>query len=99
MTEEKEEDGPTISQKIGYLLDYNQAVVKSAREQAENWKRIAISYIEMSQAAAEIANDCALFARISVDRTGDVIAAEWDLEVVEETTEENGEETGEGTDV
>ncbi len=74
------------SEKIGSLLDYNQSVVRAARVQAENWHIIVRSYYEMAEMAQGIADDCALFARLSVDRVGDLLSTEYNI------TEVTGEE-------
>lgn len=68
--------------KIGDLLDYSQSVVKVCRMQADNWRNLAHAFIECAQMANDIADDCALVARVAVDRAGDVIAIEWGIEEV-----------------
>ena len=78
------------SKEIGKLLDYNQAIVLVCRQQAENWQTISQAYIRCAQMAGDIAESCAVAARISVDRTGDIISSEFDLVEIEE--DEEGEE-------
>lgn len=68
--------------KIGELLDYNHLIVKICRQQADNWRSLGRSYIECAQMANDIADQCALVARISTDRAGDVISTEWGIEEV-----------------
>lgn len=83
------------SVKIGELLDYNQTIVRVARIQAENWKALSRGYMECAQMAEEIAESCALVARISVDKAGDIISTEWGIDKIdgdEELEEEEGQE-------
>lgn len=80
------------TKKIGDLLDYNQAVVRVCRQQAENWRGVSRGYVEMAQMASDIADDCALFARISIDRVGDIVSTEYDLTNTNGEQEEAGEE-------
>ena len=64
---------------VGRLLDYNQAITVVCRKQAENWQDLAQAYIRCSEMAVDIAESCAVAARITVDRTGDIISNEFDL--------------------
>ena len=78
------------SETIGRLLDYNQAIVVVCREQAENWQLLAQAFIRCAQMAGDIAESCAVAARVTVDRTGDIISNEFAL--VETTHYDDNEE-------
>lgn len=75
--------GREQAEKIGILLDYSQTITKVSRQQADNWHNVARAFYECGQMAEEIATDCALIARISADRAGDIIATEWGIEETE----------------
>jgi len=77
--------------KIGELLDYNQTIIKVCRAQADNWKKLATAYIECAAMANEIAEQCALVARVSVDRAGDVISTEWGIEEIGDDDDEDSD--------
>lgn len=77
------------SEKIGTLLDFNQKVLAACREQAANWREIQRAYVELAQSAGDLADDCALMARITADRAGDIISTEYGIvEVSEEETDD-----------
>lgn len=67
--------------KTGKLLDYNQQIVLACRQQALNWQQIAQAYLRCADTATEIAESCAIAARISSDRVGDVISNEFSIEI------------------
>lgn len=77
------------TKKIGELLDYNQAIVKTCRLQADNWRNLSRAYIECAQMASEIADQSALIARISVERSGEIISTEWGIEAVDIDDDDN----------
>ena len=77
------------SKKIGELLDFNQAVVVVCRRQAESWQELSQAYLQMAEMAADIAASCAIAARISVDRSGDILSSEFDLVTIYPDEEED----------
>ena len=83
------------SEAIGRLLDYNQAIVVVCREQAENWQLLAQAFIKCAQMASDIAESCAVAARVTVDRTGDIISNEFALV---ETTNYNDDDEDDDDD-
>ena len=76
-------------EKTGNLLDYSQQIVLACRKQANNWQAIAQSFFRCANEAQEIAESCALAARVAADRVGDIISTEFDITTIDEDDEDD----------
>lgn len=105
MTDKEKEEGDSSpsdifeilslqSAKIGELLDYNQTIIKVCRIQAENWRSLSRAFMECASMASEIADQSALIARVSIDRSGDIIATEWGLEEIDGDDDDGDDDLG-----
>lgn len=79
------------SEKIGTLLDYNQKIVMVCRRQAHQWQELAEAFVECAQMAADVAESCAVAARVSVDQVGNILSNEFDLVELHQEEEEEDE--------
>lgn len=86
-------------EKTGNLLDYSQKIVLACRKQANDWQAIAQAFFKCASDAQDLAESCALAARIAADRVGDIISTEFDIrEINEDEEEEENEDDVDDTD-
>lgn len=98
MSDDPEEiiDLDTIDEEIldrhTQLIEENSRMQKGARSRAHKMLRLAVEYDEMAQQCREIATLHVLTATQLSERVADLIAGEFDLEIVEMDDDEDEED-------
>lgn len=80
-----------IARRTGTLIELNAGLINDSRKQAKAALDMAERYHDLADECDEIARLYAIGARRVADLNGDIISAEWGLEVVEDTEEEDEE--------
>lgn len=66
--------------------------MKVERQEGKTWKMLAAAHIECAEIALDISEACAVAARVSADRVGDAISAEYGLVETDDDNEEDSED-------